>query len=70
MNKKDIKRLDDKMSKKAEEMIALIVEKEMRQGNLIFGGDIKITFDIETAKMNISADANVISIAEVMNEKQ
>lgn len=69
MNKRDIKILDKKMSKAAEEMIALIVEKEMRQGNIVFGGDIEITFDVETSKMNISANSHFISIAEMLNDK-
>lgn len=69
MSKRDIKRLDDKIGKTAEEIIALIVEKEMKQGNLVFGGDIEITFDVETAKMNVSANSHVISIAEMLNDK-
>lgn len=69
MSNKDIKKIDSEINKAAEKVIALLVQKEMKQGSFALGFNVNITFDIETSEMNIYVDSRVIDIAEMLNDK-
>ncbi|HHI2024082.1 TPA: hypothetical protein ACP4ZD_005188 [Klebsiella pneumoniae] len=69
MSNKDIKKIDSEINKTAEKVIALLVQKEMKQGNFALGFNVNITFDIESSEMNVSVDSRVIDISEMLNDK-